>query len=276
MPAMGIEGIGDGSDEFDETGEPLPDQEAIYGDLGDHYENIAYAEDPAGQPSAETLDDAALDDETADGEDPDELPVAPTVVGPPEAADVSATRHRETDEVPEALEGQGDSAAGTFESSFEPEAAARRTFQELDDLLTKINEVLADAVSIREAMADRPGEVQEEADADETMRFQFEVLRQAIELFGQGGASQSAKQSSFLTLQAQACLDAVEENKRNFPQNEIWKNRFFQRLTAKLPWLVPAVAALTEVREWSAGGTLGVPGLAQGSFSVTFGRPSDK
>jgi hypothetical protein len=123
---------------------------------------------------------------------------------------------------------------------------------------------------------DRPESVQDEIDACSSMRFQIEVLERAAETVRRGGASQPAKQTFFLTVQAQACTEAVEENKGAFPQSEIWNNRFFKRLAAKLPWIVSTVAALTEVREWSAGGTLGLPGVAQGSISVTFGRPNER
>jgi hypothetical protein len=49
--------------------------------------------------------------------------------------------------------------------------------------------------------------------------------------------------------------------------------RLVKFVSRAAPWLSRLILRVSHLTEWTAGGQIGLPGLAQGSISVTFGSP---
>jgi hypothetical protein len=100
---------------------------------------------------------------------------------------------------------------------------------------------------------------EEELTATERLISQQQILLDSIDAPRRGGGKkQPPSWAVFVTAQAQTIGEAVEESRGQFRGSLFWE-KVWRAAEKKMRWLLPALAALTDVREMSVAGTLGTP-----------------
>ena len=74
---------------------------------------------------------------------------------------------------------------------------------------------------------------------------------------------------AYIVLMGQTITRQARRQRRAHPGSPLW-GKFWVKVEEKLPWLAPALAAKTHVREWTLGMEAGFPPFVKGRLEVTF------
>lgn len=161
----------------------------------------------------------------------------------------------------------GDSASGGYEPVKEAIQAGEHAAESLGEVSSALeqNEVLREGA---EQSADLAGAIVDLTDAVGTLSRIVAALIEELKA-GRGGGSLPA----VAMLQKPVAENAAEEA-LSVAQDDRVKAallKIFQKLKRAVHWLWSMVIQLLTIREWSLGGKVKMPGLAEASVTVVFG-----
>lgn len=125
----------------------------------------------------------------------------------------------------------------------------------------------ADEIRVDVAAGRSPDAAAEELSWIEDAVPQIEAWAEAL-----GRAAKDASlppgQVAYILLQGQAITRQARRQRRAHQNRPLWE-KFWVAVEQKLPWLAPALAAKTHVREWTLGVDAGFPPFVNGHLAVT-------
>lgn len=137
----------------------------------------------------------------------------------------------------------------------------------LEEAVAAMAELLA---VLRETPAATGAEVPEQVMVAEELLPVVEEQIEDCRALTQGGGQDPAVGATVATRGA-AIADTAERAGKRWPNK--WWQKVWDAISSSASWLAPAICRLTSVREWTLTGQVSMPGIAQASVSVTFGRP---